>query len=348
MNLRALWRARSAGLSRRSRRREDGQILVIFAGGLITLLLVVGLVIDGGNAFLNRRDAQNASDLSAMAGTKVIADHYTKGGRTGADVYAAVDATVVANGCTGAGATPCTWTAEYVRPSGSSEVDLGPLVDGGSIPSGAQGVRVSIDRQPQTYFLGVVGQSSWTVDTEATGLTAAIDELPPGQVLPIAADPPGTYEDGTKYVFTAGKDGPGNFGWLSWTGANDEPTLADSICTPDNPEITFDQWISGDPGTKNGNAIRDCLDYWISHGTTVLIPIWGPGCGDADGTQGLGSNFDYCITGLAAFQLTWHDQPAISQIEGIFKGYYQLPTVPAGYGGPPSPGSNSFYLGLVR
>jgi hypothetical protein len=327
---------------------QRGQILVIFAGGLVTLLILVGLVIDGGMAFLQRRDAQNISDLAAMAGTKVVADHYLAGGRTGAQVDAAIVATADANGCRATDPTPCTWTARYVRPNGSSEQDLGPVDPAGAIPVGAQGVAVHVERLPRTYFLGLIGQSNWTVGTDATALTATLGELPPGQVLPIAADPPGSYQDGEKYVFTAGKDGPGNFGWLAWTGTNDPNTLADSICQPDNPLITFDQWIPGDPGKSNSSNVRACLDYWISTGATVLIPIWGPGCGDPAGAQGQGNSWEYCIVGMAAFQLTWHDQPAIDAIEGIFKGYYGLPTVPAGYGGPPNPSNGVTFIGLVR
>ncbi|MBD0324712.1 MAG: hypothetical protein ICV72_15210, partial [Aldersonia sp.] len=75
------------GAHRITGRAERGQVAVIFAGGLVTLLLATGLVLDGGIAFLSRREAQNVADLAAMAGTKTVADHYVKGGRTGADVY---------------------------------------------------------------------------------------------------------------------------------------------------------------------------------------------------------------------------------------------------------------------
>ncbi len=60
-------------------RRAEGQILVLFAGGLAVFLILIGLVIDGGMAFLSRRDAQNTADLAALAGTKVVADLYVKG-----------------------------------------------------------------------------------------------------------------------------------------------------------------------------------------------------------------------------------------------------------------------------
>ena len=331
--------------------RELGQILVIFAGGLITLLLAVGLVIDGGFAFVNRRDGQNVSDLASMAGTKMIADHYLKGGRTGLQVFNAIDASATRNGCTPTAPTPCSWTARYVRPITGAEEDLGPVVDSGSIASGAQGVKVDIRRLPRTFFLGLMGQANWQVDTTATALVATQPGLPAGQVLPIAANPPGNYVPGGTYEFSVDRDGPGNFGWLSWNGSNDAPTLAESLCNPNNPEITFPAWVDGDPGASNANAVRDCVDYWIAHGTTVLIPIWGPGCpGDpgADGTEGVGSHFEYCVIGMAAFVLTAHGQPAIDSITGRFVEYFPLPTVPAGYGTAPSVGDEAVFIGLVR
>ena len=58
-----------------ARRRSEGQILAMFAGGAILLILITGLVIDGGNVFLQRRDSQNSADIGAMAGTKRLADY---------------------------------------------------------------------------------------------------------------------------------------------------------------------------------------------------------------------------------------------------------------------------------
>ena len=82
-------------LPSKSRDNERGQILVIVAGGVITLLLLAGLVLDGGIAFLNQRDGQNAADTGSMAGARLIAEHYTDPlvSYTSAEVYAGVQAT---------------------------------------------------------------------------------------------------------------------------------------------------------------------------------------------------------------------------------------------------------------
>ena len=103
---------------RSHQRREDGQILAIFAGALVLLILISGLVIDGGNVFLTRRDSQNSADLGSMAGTKRLADYYVKNqAYTGIDnVYTAIATRMVQNDCSAAVGSICSWTARYVGP----------------------------------------------------------------------------------------------------------------------------------------------------------------------------------------------------------------------------------------
>jgi Flp pilus assembly protein TadG len=50
-----------------SLKRERGQALVIIALAIVGLAGMAGLVIDGGNIFLDRRNAQNAADSAALA-----------------------------------------------------------------------------------------------------------------------------------------------------------------------------------------------------------------------------------------------------------------------------------------
>ena len=55
-----------------TRTSERGQMLVIVALALTTLVAMAGLVIDGGMALANRRQVQNAADSAALAGTRVL------------------------------------------------------------------------------------------------------------------------------------------------------------------------------------------------------------------------------------------------------------------------------------
>jgi hypothetical protein len=58
-----------------SRSDQRGQVLVLFAGGLIALLLVAALAFDVGSMLVQRRDEQNAADAAALAGARfVLAD----------------------------------------------------------------------------------------------------------------------------------------------------------------------------------------------------------------------------------------------------------------------------------
>ena len=78
-------------------RRERGQILVIFALGLIVIIGMVGLVLDGGSAFAMRRTEQNAADFAAVAG----ANAYLHGSQSGVGNHAAWQATARDGGARG-------------------------------------------------------------------------------------------------------------------------------------------------------------------------------------------------------------------------------------------------------
>jgi len=51
-----------------NRKYERGQALIVIVGAIIGLVALVALAIDAGNAFSDRRHAQNAADTAALAG----------------------------------------------------------------------------------------------------------------------------------------------------------------------------------------------------------------------------------------------------------------------------------------
>jgi len=55
-----------------SPRKNRGQILVIFAGGLVLLMGVTAIVVDLGFAFMTRRMEQNIADPGAIAAARWI------------------------------------------------------------------------------------------------------------------------------------------------------------------------------------------------------------------------------------------------------------------------------------
>lgn len=339
---------------RHSRDGERGQILVIVAGGAITLILLMGLVLDGGMAFFNRRDGQNTSDVMALAGTKFVTDVHRKlPTETIADTqadpsitttYEALSRSAVANDCTSGGAVPCTWQAWFVVGGAAGPIDLSPVAVGSSVPASALGVRVAVNRQPSTFVVGFIGIGHWNVDTQATATAEKPRKAPRTQLLPIAfkGDPTAAYKPGQVYDLTDGKDFPGGFGYISWTGSNDASNLSTSLCTPNNPGFPLPTTFPGDPGKTNADDVRACLDEWILSGQTVLIPMY-------DTTTGPGNGGTYHIIGVAAFVLTAREQPAADNIRGYFVEIYPTNPVPAGVGSlPPGPTDTSFPLSLVR
>ena len=328
MNHRIHIRGVNMSIRRRSRRRagQRGQVLPLMAGGMVALILFVGLVIDTGVAFQARRATQNVADLASMAGTRLIAQTYLDPSLTltSADVWNAIDESVRLNGCE----DPCAWTAEYVQPTGTETWGpIAPVTASGAIPAGAQGVTVTTDREQETFFIRVIGMNEWDVAAKATAMTSQLADPPPGILIPIGvfdAD----YEANREYTLTEGYEGPGNFGWISWLGSPSAPTLADSLCNPNNPAFTFPTWFDGATGMMNSSAIRACLDGYIENQTVVYVPIW------RQTNDRPGSNLQYEIVQVAAFVLTGYDQHA-ANVEGRFVEFYSYPSVPAGYGEPP-------------
>ena len=104
--------------------------------------------------------------------------------------------------------------------------------------------------------------------------------------------------------------GPGNFGFLSWSGSNSANYLRDELIpgnpvdyvAPNNhpcataPKITPGCWVQGSPGVQ-ATASGNLQTYWLNTGDTMIIPIW-------DQSEGNGSNVNYRVIGFAAFVVT--------------------------------------------
>jgi Flp pilus assembly protein TadG len=130
--------------------RADGQILVIFALSIVTLLGFAGLAIDGGSTFAQQRDQQTASDLAALAAAN---DFLLTNNETTATTRAR--AVADANGYTHAGD--------------------GTVVDVSVTASAGVSVRVTITALHQNMMAGVLGMPTWTVSTTATALAGFPD-----------------------------------------------------------------------------------------------------------------------------------------------------------------------------
>ncbi len=151
--------------------RERGQILVLVALAMVVLIAMVGLVIDGGMAWEKRREAQNAADMAALAGTRVVAQSVGGAARTNQDVYNAISAIATANnGATVPGLGTATG-ALYVDSKGAPISGSYVTNAASAIPATARGVKVPTSRSWTPFFLGLVGISNWSASADATART---------------------------------------------------------------------------------------------------------------------------------------------------------------------------------
>jgi Flp pilus assembly protein TadG len=140
----------------RTERREGerGQALVLFAILLVAIIGAAGVLVDGGMAWANRRQAQSAADLAALAAAKALAD--------------------AGFPCTAAGKTIATTAANAVAGfNGFNTVTVDYPATGGS-HNGCTYVKVSVSRPMDTTFSRVVGQNQWTPSASAVVMVASM------------------------------------------------------------------------------------------------------------------------------------------------------------------------------
>jgi Putative Flp pilus-assembly TadE/G-like len=307
--------------------RPQGQILALFALSLVVIILAVSVVIDGGNALLQRRSSQNTSDFAALAGARIIAT-WIDGDRTNgtdANVVASIDSTVAANG-----GVPVTYGApngpRYVSRAGAFTGWVGT----GAIPSTTEGLTVSTSKVFRPYLLGIIGSGDWTASSTATARGGYASAPPTGTLFPVGislaffetypfcSGDVGSSPDCEPRQLTPGNlNVPGGFGWLKFGcdgyGLGQDPPANGGGCADSKP---FLQGEIGPPsqsygcctqvgqpgsldqvGSLPGNKVSADCSYYIDNEIVVTVPIW-------DTAGGTGSNGWYHVIGFAGFQIT--------------------------------------------
>ena len=154
-------------------RAHRGQILIMFAFMLVALLGALGLSVDLGMAFSQRRTMQSAADAGAYAGAWAV----LKSKAVQTEVNTVVNQNTMNFG------TITSIQCEYINDASQS---LGNC--SGVIPSSASGVRVTVQENHPTFFIKVVPGGPSNVTTSAVA-AANIRKLGPvggGPFLPCA------------------------------------------------------------------------------------------------------------------------------------------------------------------
>jgi hypothetical protein len=177
-------------MSAPGRSGQRGQILVVFTGGLVALLIIAALVIDLGFTFMIRRAEQNAADPGAIAAARHIkatgvADP-TEMGRA-ACFYARQNG-FFANATSNDGCIPAN------DPDGAVlTVHYPPSAQAGTFAGDDQAVEVVIARDHKSFFANVIGMTNIRVVSSAV---AAFRDGPSNLSSLIALDPTGTCSTG--------------------------------------------------------------------------------------------------------------------------------------------------------
>lgn len=307
-------RADSARRSRRptrflplfGRSSERGQVLVIVAAGLVVIIALVGLVIDGGYAWGQQRRTQNGTDAIALAGATTIAPTLKGGTETDGDVGCAVAQAAAANGISNPVAYYTDWQGNLLVPN----VQVGACNPGGGsvLPPGAQGVKATGDRQFPTFLARVIGINSFTSSATATAVTGVSTDVCPASsgcaVLPVTFPLTAVTCDGTNRQLQIGTDwpivqvtdpsntatyangsnesiiplcttGPGAVGWLDLGGSCGN--LSQEITTPCNVSVPIPTWLQTQSG--NTNSLDTALNSYtgpqigVPDDSVVLVPI---------------------------------------------------------------------------
>lgn len=173
-----------------SSERERGQAIVIMVFAIIGVAALVGLAIDGGRVYSDRRQAQNTADASAMAGIRMLAqlmvDCEARSVANDNLVGEAIADFAVRNGIAVTSPTSRV-RATYVD---LNDGVLGPVGEGQGIPAGTTGIRVTVTTTDTTTFLRVVGQNDYNVGATTTAVADHVfretNRMPGGGVLPLA------------------------------------------------------------------------------------------------------------------------------------------------------------------
>jgi hypothetical protein len=279
---------------------ERGQILAIAAVGMVSIIAMVGLVIDGGFAWAHQRDTQNGTDAAALAGAVVIQQAIGGAAKTDGDVACAVEYAAEANGVE-------IERALYTDPFGDPvvpEMVVGECdpANAAAIPDRVQGVRAEGSENFEPFLMGVVGFDNLTISANAAAIVGKYAGAT-GNILPVTIPLSFSTCDSSLATYKVGEGawafrpnpedrtadtlvtlplcdaGPGSVGWLDFgCGQN----LSEFITNPCPREIPIPDWIHTQTG--NVNALEDVIrdfsgasgdpaSWGVSDDAIVSIPI---------------------------------------------------------------------------
>jgi Flp pilus assembly protein TadG len=258
---------------RRTPRRPDrGAVVALVAVGMVPLMLAAALVVDGGRYWVERTQAQTASEAGVITAAKRWA-------ATGTACATAVTETVKAN--------------------------AGPLATATcSAPGGANGGRVDVTASEQvvTLFGDVLRRSSTTTRSQASILTGGANSATGLRPLALCVNHPiflqwvaEGFPSGRRVIFDLSGsnincDKSGNWAVLNFDGTKSIQSWIDNGY---GSLIQANQVVGGDPGILSNN-----ISFSSAYGKQILLALFDPAF-----PTGTGSNTQFKLVAFASVTL---------------------------------------------
>jgi hypothetical protein len=152
---------------------STGQVLIMFAFFIMAMIGILGLAIDLGYSFSQRRTVQNAADLAAVAGARQVARY----GPQNPDASAGPDVRSIVSDNHMGNVSSLLEACSYLDHSGFPQTeDDDPAGCDGTIPSNATGVYVKVSETHSTFFMRAIPGAPVYATTRAEA-TAQVERL---------------------------------------------------------------------------------------------------------------------------------------------------------------------------
>jgi hypothetical protein len=278
----------------RGRKAVPGQTLVIVAIMMLGLLALVGLAIDGGSMYGQRREAQNAADGASIAGTRVMLDLYIDMARSHESdvdgnppderaILAAIQTNAEKHGINidpNSGDLEAYFVneAKQIVSVGSGQGGCGganpcQVGENNSVPwtYGARGIVVQARSHTGAYFMAIFGHS----DVSATASATAFMGVATSTMMDVGVMPIGFFTDtamlsqlepGQRYTLIQGSSsrGSGNWGYVDWNGSGNPAGMVNTwLMCGFNPGVqTPEQWAQWCPPYPDETRGMGPTMYW--------------------------------------------------------------------------------------
>jgi Flp pilus assembly protein TadG len=285
-------------------RQERGAVAVVVAICMVVLMGFLAIAVDLGSIYSDKQQLQNGADAGALA---------------------------IAESCQRNPST-CTVTVANATADNYAKANkLDGQSTGTAVLDAAHGnVQVEADSTHANWFAGVFGMQTSAIRATATATWGVPSG---GATLPLA------FSLCAFQNATGGWDANGHPYWTNLVVVN----IIEHSCTPPAHNevpggfgslsgtncvstVLAGNWVMSDAGNNGPNSCSS-FDWSSVRNQTVLVPIF-------DAVTGTGSNAQYKIEGLAAFEITaiclgptaqmpagMAQCPSNKRIEGFFKNY---------------------------